>query len=105
MRRCKNPKSVAQPGDLIYFRPVTTGRLHEDRCWLRSLAPSPLQGEGWDGGRMVDRQRASFIDRTTPTLTLPLQGGGNSTRQHQCACGSSCNRPASDRCCNVKFMT
>lgn len=38
-------------------------------------APSPLQGEGWDGGEsMVNNQV------TTPTLTLPLQGGGNKTK-------------------------
>src|SRR5437016_11061416 len=30
---------------------------------------------------MVDRPSASFIDRTTPTLALPLHGGGNSTRK------------------------
>src|SRR5437773_3360939 len=89
-------------------------RLQEDRRWLRLLAPSR------DGGRMVDRQRSSFIDHTTPTcsahirlqadtaaqaggtppefpaapLTLPLQGGGNSIRQHHCSCRSSCGSPA-----------
>jgi DNA polymerase-1 len=47
------------------------------KSWLRELeggkgaanTPSPSQGEGWDGGvRKV----------STPSLALPLQGGGNS---------------------------
>jgi hypothetical protein len=44
----------------------------------RKGAPSPLQGEGWDGGRVVETPRR-YLERTTPTLTLPLQGGGNRT--------------------------
>jgi hypothetical protein len=36
-------------------------------------APSPLQGEGWDGGR----HGASKAHVSTPTLALPPQGGGN----------------------------
>ena len=34
--------------------------------------PSPLQGEGWDGGGNVANSTV-----TTPSLALPLQGGGN----------------------------
>ncbi|MFZ2162495.1 MAG: hybrid sensor histidine kinase/response regulator [Sideroxyarcus sp.] len=37
--------------------------------------PSPLQGEGWDGGRNSERSPTSST--STPTLTLPLQGGGD----------------------------
>ncbi|HUW25199.1 MAG TPA: DNA methyltransferase [Gallionella sp.] len=36
--------------------------------------PSPSQGEGWDGGKNV----GSSTRLSTPTLALPLQGGGNS---------------------------
>ncbi|MFA5826646.1 MAG: DNA polymerase I [Gallionellaceae bacterium] len=47
------------------------------KSWLREIesgkgatnAPSPSQGEGWDGG---ESRKAS-----TPSLALPLQGGGN----------------------------
>ncbi|MBI3902314.1 MAG: class I SAM-dependent DNA methyltransferase [Nitrosomonadales bacterium] len=38
-------------------------------------APSPLQGEGWEGGRHVTGK----THVSTPTLTIPLQGGGNDT--------------------------
>ncbi|MBI3480663.1 MAG: DNA polymerase I [Nitrosomonadales bacterium] len=42
----------------------------EFKTWLRELnAPSPLQGEGRDGGK-------NPAD-STPSLTLPLQGGGD----------------------------
>ena len=37
--------------------------------------PSPLQGEGWDGGRNSEGSPTSST--STPTLTLPLQGGGD----------------------------
>ena len=40
-------------------------------------SPSPLAGEGWDGG---DRRGASLRALRlsfTPTLALPRQGGGN----------------------------
>jgi len=35
-----------------------------------NAAPSPSQGEGWDGGK-------ESIEASTPTLTRPLPGGGN----------------------------
>ena len=34
--------------------------------------PSPLTGEGWDGGENI-----ALAARSTPTLTLPRRGGGN----------------------------
>jgi two-component system chemotaxis sensor kinase CheA len=37
--------------------------------------PSPLQGEGWDGGRNSESSPTSTT--STPSLTLPLQGGGD----------------------------
>jgi hypothetical protein len=39
------------------------------------LSPSPLVGEGWGGGASV-----SWL--STPTLTLPPQGGGNEVKGH-----------------------
>ena len=39
-------------------------------------APSPLQGEGWDGGSAL-KISSLYLERTTPTLTLPLAGGGD----------------------------
>jgi DNA polymerase-1 len=57
---------VAPPADVEQLRELF-GKF-EFRTWLRELnAPSPLQGEGRDGGR-------SRTD-STPSLTLPLQGG------------------------------
>ena len=47
-------------------------------------APSPLQGEGWDGGSEVETKRL-YLERTTPTLTLPLQGGENFTEHYSSA--------------------
>ena len=38
-----------------------------------SVTPSPSQGEGGDGGVMAKGKEGEF----TPTLTLPLTGGGN----------------------------
>jgi hypothetical protein len=35
-----------------------------------AYTPSPYQAEGWDGGPATST-------RTTPTLALPLPGGGN----------------------------
>ena len=41
------------------------------KSWLREVStPSPSQGEGWDGGRTRKD--------STPSLALPLHGGGNS---------------------------
>ena len=40
------------------------------------ITPSPLQGEGRDGGS-APKSSPSNLDRATPSLTLPLQGGGN----------------------------
>ncbi|MDD5034636.1 MAG: SBBP repeat-containing protein [Methylococcaceae bacterium] len=46
-----------------------------------SLTPSPLEGEGWDGGRSLPKPRSGAYDRrSTPTLTLPLPGGGDLCR-------------------------
>ncbi len=46
------------------------------------FAPSPLQGEGWDGGRTFNSPQAfALLDAPTPSLTLPLTGGGNSVTQ------------------------
>src|SRR2546427_584756 len=39
----------------------------------RGCAPSPLAGEGWDGGGSP----AVAPPALTPTLTLPRRGGGN----------------------------
>ncbi len=35
--------------------------------------------DGWDGGSGVEQSRSFSLDFTTPTLALPLQGGGNMT--------------------------
>ena len=48
------------------------------KSWLRELStPAPSQGGGWGGGQSErgGRSRTEF----TSTLTLPLQGGGDST--------------------------
>ena len=43
-----------------------------------SRTPSPSQGEGWDGGEKVKKSIASTPKlNSTPTLTLPLSGGGD----------------------------
>ena len=60
---------VAPPADVEQLRSLY--EKFEFKTWLRELnAPSPLQGEGRDGGR-------NYAD-STPSLTLPLQGGGDS---------------------------
>jgi hypothetical protein len=41
------------------------------------ITPSPFEGEGWDGGWAAKFGTHAEIERRTPTLTLPLTGGGN----------------------------
>ncbi len=40
-----------------------------------ATTPSPLQGEGWDGGRNLES--STNFTASTPSLALPLQGGGD----------------------------
>jgi hypothetical protein len=40
------------------------------------VAPSPCEGEGWDGGQSV-KYKPQVFEVLTPTPTLPLQGGGS----------------------------
>ena len=57
------------------------------RTWLREVggsvgAPSSSQGEGWGGGGNSDQaslfgSNEQVLKESTPTLTLPLHGGGN----------------------------
>ncbi len=51
---------------------LLAGLAHADDLRQRWLAPSPSQGEGWDGG-----QDARVVAVSTPTPTLPLAGGGS----------------------------
>ena len=39
-------------------------------------SPSPFEGEGWDGGDVV-KVSSNMPKHSTPTLALPLLGGGN----------------------------
>ncbi len=62
----------------IFHGTKSYGLLDYVTCWYRKAAdyiqaPSPFQGEGWDGGKNV----GSKVHVSTPTLTLPLHGGGN----------------------------
>ena len=43
----------------------------------KRVAPSPSEGEGWDGGVLVE-VRPQVFAASTPTPTLPLAGGGSS---------------------------
>ncbi len=42
-----------------------------------SCSPSPLAGEGWDGGDRLGASLRALRLPFTPTLALPRQGGGN----------------------------
>ncbi|MDP2156000.1 MAG: dipeptide ABC transporter ATP-binding protein, partial [Sulfuricella sp.] len=48
-------------------------RCHRQQAEAAAAAPSPFKGEGRDGG--------AVLDSSTPTLTLPLAGGGNDLLQ------------------------
>ena len=53
---------------------LAVARENAQRLLNASLGtPSPLTGEGWDGGEALPQ-----FDGVTPTLALPHQGGGNS---------------------------
>ena len=57
------------------FPPMTAERgmySGNSGTFAASLAPSPLMGEGWDGG-----DGKPGLKEITPTLTLPRQGGGD----------------------------
>jgi predicted secreted hydrolase len=56
------------------------------------VAPSPFEGEGWDGGGRV-KNRQQMLDIFTPSLTLPLQGEGT-TRRLLLAVGASIFLPS-----------
>jgi 4-amino-4-deoxy-L-arabinose transferase-like glycosyltransferase len=58
---------VLTPGDVRLMR--APGRA------CSAAAPSPSEGEGWDGGKRVE-YRPSRVGAFAPTLTLPLQGEG-----------------------------
>ena len=70
---------IAGTTDIIASKPVLSAveGLAPTTAPERATAatPSPLQGEGWDGGRNSESSPASTT--STPTLTLPLQGGGD----------------------------
>jgi RHH-type transcriptional regulator, proline utilization regulon repressor / proline dehydrogenase / delta 1-pyrroline-5-carboxylate dehydrogenase len=56
-----------------------TGHLHRS-AKLIGMAPSPLQGEGWGGGRNVKHTPTHFND-STPIPAFPLSGG-RGQREH-----------------------
>jgi len=41
---------------------------------MRSIPPSPLEGEGWGGGLRI---HPAARMASPPTLSLPLKGGGD----------------------------
>ncbi len=59
-------------GDKVVFSTYQSSPLIAEAQALSTQSPSPMQGEGWDGGR-----GAVDIEFSTPTLALPLQGGGD----------------------------
>jgi nitrite reductase (NADH) small subunit len=50
--------------------------LDADELRTKALAPSPLTGEGWDGGEKVAVVSVLAHQHLTPTPALPRQGGG-----------------------------
>jgi nitrite reductase (NADH) small subunit len=50
--------------------------LDADELRTKALAPSPLTGEGWDGGEKVALMSTASHQHLTPTPTLPRQRGG-----------------------------
>ncbi len=59
-------------GDKVVFSTYQSSPLIAEAQALSTPSPSPMQGEGWDGGR-----GAADTEFSTPTLALPLQGGGD----------------------------
>ena len=50
--------------------------LDAEELRTKAMAPSPLTGEGWDGGETVALSSAVAHQQPTPTPALPLAGGG-----------------------------
>ncbi len=95
---------LAQPYQQLTDLPLDVATLRElyqrfgFRTWLRevggaaTVTPSPSQGEGWGGGNNSEQSSLFGTDAQvqkviTPSLTLPLQGGGNDVVTAQLSAG------------------